>query len=135
MTLGDPAGLRLPGAGAAGADLQPGNVPLARVENALKLGARRQPKVPVCPSRRRLAASHCRPGPRDQRHGRRRFAAPRAKQSGHAVDYLVKPLCRRAGGVTLSAIGLLTNVAAALQRAPGIGAALAELVIAGGATP
>jgi inosine-uridine nucleoside N-ribohydrolase len=35
----------------------------------------------------------------------------------------------------LSAIGLLTNVAAALQRAPGIGAALAELVIAGGATP
>ena len=57
-------------------------------------------------------------------------------ESGHAVDYLVETLSAAApGSVTLSAIGPLTNVAAALQRAPGIGAALAELVIMGGATP
>jgi purine nucleosidase len=37
--------------------------------------------------------------------------------------------------VTLVAIGPLTNVATALDRAPGIGKALAEVVIMGGATP
>jgi purine nucleosidase len=62
---------------------------------------------------------------------------PQARpQARHAVDHLVETLSAAAPkSVTLAAIGPLTNVAAALQRAPGIGAALAELVIMGGATP
>ena len=118
-----------------------GNVPLARVtENALKLlelGGKH--KVPVYPgsdaplSRKPTVA---------QVHGTSGMdgaglPAPEGKaETNHAVDYLVETLSGAApGSLTLSAIGPLTNVAAALQRTPGIGASLAELVIMGGATP
>ena len=118
-----------------------GNVPLTRVtENALKLlelGGK--PKVPVYPG---SEAPLSRKPTVAQVHGTSgmdgaELPAPRAKpEPGHAVDYLVESLSAAApGSVTLSAIGPLTNVAAALRRAPGIGASLAELVIMGGATP
>jgi purine nucleosidase len=61
----------------------------------------------------------------------------RAKpQARHAVDWMVETL-RTAprSSIRLVAIGPLTNVALALQRAPEIAAALAEVVIMGGATP
>ena len=118
-----------------------GNVPLARVtENALKLlelGGK--PQIPVyagsdAPLARKPTVA--------QVHGTSGMdgadlPAPQARpQTRHAVDHLVETLSAAAPkSVTLAAIGPLTNVAAALQRAPGIGAALAELVIMGGATP
>ncbi len=62
---------------------------------------------------------------------------PRARpQARHGIDWMVETL-RAAPRASLSlvAIGPLTNVALALQRAPEIAAALAEVVIMGGATP
>jgi purine nucleosidase len=63
--------------------------------------------------------------------------APRGgAQARNGVDYLVETLGAVAPrSLILAAIGPLTNLALALQRAPGIGAGLAELVIMGGATP
>ncbi|HSY85047.1 MAG TPA: nucleoside hydrolase [Verrucomicrobiae bacterium] len=117
-----------------------GNVPLARVtENALKLlelGGKAQ--VPVyagsdAPLARKptVAQVHGTSG----MDGADLPPPPARPQTRHAVDHLVETLSGAAPkSVTLAAIGPLTNVAAALQRAPGIGAALAELVIMGGAT-
>ena len=118
-----------------------GNVPLARVtENALKLlelGGKAG--IPVYPG---SDAPLARKPVVAQVHGTSGMdgadlPAPRAKpEPGHAVDYLVETLSAAASkSVTLAAIGPLTNVAAALEQAPEIGAALAELVIMGGATP
>lgn len=57
-------------------------------------------------------------------------------QPTSGVDFLAESLgSAEARGVTLAAIGPLTNVASALQRRPGLGSGLAELVIMGGATP
>jgi purine nucleosidase len=54
----------------------------------------------------------------------------------HGVDYLIETLsAAEPASVTLAAIGPLSNVAAALQRAPAIERALAGLVVMGGATP
>jgi purine nucleosidase len=63
--------------------------------------------------------------------------APRAKaMAGHAVDWLIETLSQAAPeSVTLLPIGPLTNIATALTRAPGIGRALKDVVIMGGATP
>jgi purine nucleosidase len=62
---------------------------------------------------------------------------PRAKpQPRHAVDWMIETLrAAPRASLRLIAIGPLTNVALALQRAPEIAAALAEVVIMGGATP
>ena len=51
---------------------------------------------------------------------------------GHAVDFLVDTL-RAQSGVTLCALGPLTNVASALQRAPDIASRLERIVLMGGA--
>lgn len=118
-----------------------GNVPLAlTTANALKLlelGGK--PGIPVYPgatgplSRKPVVAeSHGATGldgaDLPTPHGR--------PQARNAVDHLAETLGTAApGSLTLVAIGPLTNLALALQRAPGIGAALAELVIMGGATP
>ena len=53
---------------------------------------------------------------------------------GHAVDFLVETLRREpAGSITLVAIGPLTNLATAFERAPDIAARVARIVLMGGA--
>jgi purine nucleosidase len=61
---------------------------------------------------------------------------PHARAQGrHAVDWLVETLSAASpGSQTLVPIGPLTNIAAALTRAPGIAKALSDVVIMGGAT-
>ncbi|KPP87261.1 MAG: purine nucleosidase IunH [Rhodobacteraceae bacterium HLUCCA08] len=55
-------------------------------------------------------------------------------QATHAVDFIIDTLRREpAGSVTLVPIGPLTNIAAALQRAPDIAGRVAEIVLMGGA--
>ena len=118
-----------------------GNVPLARTtENALKLlELAGRAEVPVYPGadaplRRKpvLAESHGTTGLDGAD-----LATPFGRARGrNGVDYLVETLGAAApGSLTLAAIGPLTNLALAFQRAPGTGAAIAELVIMGGATP
>lgn len=52
---------------------------------------------------------------------------------GHAVDFIVDTLRREAPGtVTLCPIGPLTNIAAALVKAPDIAARIREIVLMGG---
>lgn len=60
---------------------------------------------------------------------------PRARRRHGGVDFLIRSV-REAepGSVTWCALGPLTNIAAALTKAPDIAANLAELVIMGGAT-
>lgn len=54
--------------------------------------------------------------------------------AGHAVDFLIDTLrAETPGSVTLCALGPLTNVATAFQRAPDIASRLAEIVLMGGA--
>ncbi len=53
---------------------------------------------------------------------------------GHAVDFLVDTLrTEPAGSVTLCALGPLTNIATALQKAPDIAPRIAQIVLMGGA--
>lgn len=55
-------------------------------------------------------------------------------QAQHAVDFIIETLRREPlGSVTLCPIGPLTNIAAALQRAPDIAPKIAEIVLMGGA--
>lgn len=55
-------------------------------------------------------------------------------QDRHAVDFIVDTLCTEpAGTVTLVAIGPLTNIAAALRRAPDIAGRIQRIVMMGGA--
>ncbi len=62
------------------------------------------------------------------------FPAPRGQVSGeHAVDQLVRLAHERRGEITLVATGPLTNVAAALIRAPELPRLLKRVVIMGGA--
>lgn len=53
-------------------------------------------------------------------------------QEGHAVDFIIET-ARAQDGITLVAIGPLTNIATALKKAPDIAARIDELVIMGGA--
>lgn len=56
-----------------------------------------------------------------------------ALQDQHAVDWLVETLRAAApGGITLCTLGPLTNVAAALVKAPDIAGKIAEIVMMGG---
>lgn len=55
-------------------------------------------------------------------------------QPAHAVDFLIDTLRREApGSVTLVAMGPLTNLGTALQRAPDIAARIGRIVLMGGA--
>ena len=57
-----------------------------------------------------------------------------ALQAQHGVDFIIDTLRREpVGSVTLCALGPLTNIATALQRAPDIAAQLARIVLMGGA--
>lgn len=118
-----------------------GNVSLAQTtENALKLCALAgQADIPVYagadkPLVRapRTATAHGETG-----LGGAELPKPRAKpQARHGVDWMIETLAAAPrASRRLVAIGPLTNVALALERAPQIAAALAELVIMGGATP
>ncbi len=60
-------------------------------------------------------------------------AARGRPQPAHAVDWLVDTIRALAGDITLVPVGPLTNIAAALRRAPGIVDQVPELVIMGGA--
>ncbi|MEP0943433.1 MAG: nucleoside hydrolase [Rhizobiaceae bacterium] len=54
-------------------------------------------------------------------------------QAGHAVDFIIDAIVSRdMGAVTLCALGPLTNVAMALQKAPHIADRVAEIVLMGG---
>ncbi len=54
-------------------------------------------------------------------------------QQAHAVDFLIETLRREPeGSVTLCPIGPLTNIAAALERAPDIAPRIREIVLMGG---
>ena len=118
-----------------------GNVPLAQTtENALKLCALAgQADIPVYPGAEkplvrapRIATVHGTTGMDGAD-----LPAPRAKpQARHGVDWMIETLrAAPRASLRLVAIGPLTNVALALQRAPDIASALAEIVIMGGATP
>ena len=65
------------------------------------------------------------------------LASPKAReQDRHAVDWLIETLTAAPPvSQTLVPIGPLTNIATALNRAPGIARALRDVVIMGGATP
>ncbi len=55
-------------------------------------------------------------------------------QDTHAVDFIIDTLRRTApGSITLCALGPLTNIAAALTRAPDIAQNIAQIVLMGGA--
>lgn len=55
-------------------------------------------------------------------------------QGAHGVDFIIESLRREPPGtVTLCPLGPLTNIAAALDRAPDIGPRIAEIVLMGGA--
>ncbi|MGY6695034.1 MAG: nucleoside hydrolase [Roseinatronobacter sp.] len=55
-------------------------------------------------------------------------------QDQHAVDFLIETLMREPSGtVTLCAIGPLTNIATAMQRAPEIISRIEQIVLMGGA--
>ncbi|WP_187430372.1 Pyrimidine-specific ribonucleoside hydrolase RihA [Roseobacter fucihabitans] len=57
-----------------------------------------------------------------------------ALKSGHAVDYLIETLRDEpAGTVILCALGPLTNIATALQKAPDIADRVQQIVLMGGA--
>lgn len=117
-----------------------GNVPLALTcKNALiicELAGR--PDVPVYAgseqpiSRRLVTAEHV--------HGETGLNGPvlpdpkMPLQDGHAVDFIIDTLRRvPPNTVTLCALGPLTNVAKALQKAPEIADHIQELVLMGGA--
>ncbi|MGB7244432.1 MAG: nucleoside hydrolase [Sulfitobacter sp.] len=117
-----------------------GNVPLDLTAiNALKiceLGG--QPQVPVYAGcdrplgRALVTAEHV--------HGKTGLDGPDLPApktplaDGHAVDFIIDTLrAHDAGTVTLCALGPLTNIATALQKAPDIAARIQEIVLMGGA--
>ena len=56
-----------------------------------------------------------------------------ALQPAHAVDFLVDTLMASAGGITLAALGPLTNLALAMVKQPEIVPRIHEIVLMGGA--
>jgi len=117
-----------------------GNVPLALTQlNARKIcelaGRRDIPVYAGCDAplfRALVTAEHV--------HGRTGLDGPDLPAptmplaKGHAVDFLIQTL-RQApqGTVTLCALGPLTNIATALERAPDIAGRIREIVLMGGA--
>jgi inosine-uridine nucleoside N-ribohydrolase len=116
-----------------------GNVPLALTQlNARKICALAgRPDTPVfagCDaplSRPLVTAEHV--------HGRTGLDGPDLPepstplQNKHAVDFIVETLrSQPRGSVTLCPLGPLTNIAAALQKAPDIAARIAQIVLMGG---
>ena len=61
-------------------------------------------------------------------------SAPHGTDDVHATDALIAAIRQYPGQITLLAIAPLTNVAAALQRAPDIAAQIKEIILMGGST-
>ena len=117
-----------------------GNVPLGLTERNARIvcelaGRRDVPVYAGCerPMHRALVTA-------EYIHGKTGLDGPRlpepsmALQAEHGVDFLIDALRRAdAGGVTLCALGPLTNIAMALVKAPDIAGKVAEIVAMGGA--
>ncbi len=117
-----------------------GNVPLALTHvNARKIcELAGRPQVPVfagcdAPLKRTLVTA-------EHVHGRTGLDGPDLPApkmplaEGHAVDFLIETLRQEpANSVTLCALGPLTNIATALQRAPDVAPRIQEIVLMGGA--
>ena len=58
---------------------------------------------------------------------------PPLRPTGDAVDFIIDTLRRRPGEITIVAVGRMTNLAAALARAPEVAALVKGVVIMGGA--
>jgi purine nucleosidase len=66
--------------------------------------------------------------------GYAKLPAPRLKPlNQHGVDFLIEQILKSPGGITLLAIGPLTNVALAIRQEPRVVEALKEIIIMGGA--
>ena len=117
-----------------------GNVPLALTERNARIvcelaGRSDMPVFAGCdrPLRRKLVTA-------EHVHGKTGLDGPDLPdptmplQEAHAVDFLVDTLRREPeGSVTLCPLGPLTNIAAALGKAPEIAPRIAEIVLMGGA--
>jgi len=117
-----------------------GNVPLALTQKNARIicelaGARDVPVFAGCnaPLRRKLVTA-------EHVHGKTGLDGPQLPeptmplQPQHAVDFLIETLRREPSGtVTLCPLGPLTNIAAALQRAPDIAGRVQQIVLMGGA--
>ncbi len=117
-----------------------GNVPLAKTQRNARIltelaGRGDVPVYAGCPRplvRQPLTAEHVH-GP-EGIDGLDLFEPKRPIETVHAVDYLIEELTRCGeGGLTIVAVGPLTNLAVALVKAPKIAAGIKELVIMGGA--
>ncbi|TYB89772.1 nucleoside hydrolase [Oceaniovalibus sp. ACAM 378] len=117
-----------------------GNVPLALTEKNARMicelaGRRDIPVFAGCDAplaRRLVTAEHV--------HGKTGLDGPvlpeptMPLQDGHAVDFIIDTLrAEPSGTVTLCALGPLTNIATALQRAPDIAERVQQIVLMGGA--
>jgi len=117
-----------------------GNVPLALTEKNARMicelaGRRDIPVFAGCDAplaRRLMTAEHV--------HGKTGLDGPvlpeptMPLQDGHAVDFIIDTLrAEPSGTVTLCALGPLTNIATALQRAPDIAERVQQIVLMGGA--
>jgi purine nucleosidase len=118
-----------------------GNLPLATTErNARALaGLAGRPELPVyagCPRPIGRAGEDAAAVHGDHGLGNLVLPSPVAPaRREHAVMYLIEALRKApAGGITVCALGPLTNIATALVMAPDIAAGIAELVIMGGGT-
>lgn len=130
--------LRTPGVQVDGISTVAGNVDVAQAtRNALTTVELCGAAVPVY---RGLAAPLLRPH-RDAREihgsdgmGNMNYPPPtRSAEPGHAVDAIIAAILGTPGEITLVTLGPLSNVAAALLRAPEIAVAVREIVVMGGA--
>lgn len=117
-----------------------GNVPLSLTERNARIicelaGKLDMPVFAGCDAplhRKLVTAEHV--------HGKTGLDGPKLPdptmplQEQHAVEFIIDTLRREAPGtVTLCPLGPLTNIAAALERAPDIAARIQEIVLMGGA--
>lgn len=130
--------LRAPGVHVAAITTVAGNVPLAQAtRNALTVVERAGADVPVYSGLDRPLLRE--PSPATFFHGLDGMgdlnlpAPARTAAPEHAVDALLRVIGEHAGAVTLVTLGPLSNIAAALLRAPELAANVAECYVMGGA--
>ncbi len=124
-----------------GVSVVAGNAPLARtLSNALRIKALHGWATPVyagCDrplAQAQVTAQDVLGADAMRSVGRKLPAAEAAPTPGHAVDALIHHVRTHPGQITLLAIGPLTNVARAFERAPELPGLLGRLVIMGGST-
>jgi purine nucleosidase len=129
--------LNSPGVAVEGITLVQGNVPLSHswpnARHLLELAGRIEVPVhagavePRDPKRRALQTAWL-----NQRAGMGSAVPEREVPDDTAAEFLCETVLGAPGEITLVAIGPLTNVAAAIEAAPEVAGALADLVIMGG---